>query len=241
MNIKDVAWVDVKEKLASRDLLIVPLGATETYGHHMAMGTETYVADHVATELGNRLDCLVAPTIPVTCSGPLDPFPGNLYISPAVLKAYLKEICDRMVAWGVKRIFFLNVHGPNQAPLDELSREYMKQGIRCAQVDFWRMMIKLTPDLLKGGAPHASGHASELGVGVALAFRPELVFKDRFNTWIPKTPLADKFPDMVMYAPFNEITPTGHTGDPSLGTAEAGRQALGRTITRLEQFLREWK
>ena len=26
MNIKDVAWVDVKEKLASNDLLIVPLG-----------------------------------------------------------------------------------------------------------------------------------------------------------------------------------------------------------------------
>jgi creatinine amidohydrolase len=241
MNIKDVAWVDVKQKLASTDLLIVPLGATETYGHHMAMGTETYVADYVGTELGNRLDCLVAPSVPVTCSGPLDPFPGNLYAQPAVLKAYLKDICDRMVAWGIKRIFFLNVHGPNLALLDELSREYMTRGIRCAQVDFWRMMIKLVPDLLKGPAPHAYGHASELGVSVALAIKPDLVFPARFNTVIPKTPLADKYPDVMMVAPFNAVTPTGHTGDPSHGTAETGREALARTIRRLEQFLREWK
>lgn len=241
MNIKDVAWVDVKAKLASTDLLIAPLGATETYGHHLAMGTETYVADYVGSELGTRLDCLVTPSIPVTCSGLLDPFPGNLYAYPPVLKAYLKDICDRMVAWGIKRIFFLNVHGPNLGLLDELSREYMQQGIRCAQVDFWRMMIKLVPDLLKGEAPHAYGHASEMGVAVALAVKPELVFRERFNTWIPNTPLADKFPDVMMYVPFSEVTPTGHTGDPSKGTLEEGREALRRTIERLEQFLRAWK
>lgn len=241
MNIKDVAWVDVKEKLLSNDLLIVPLGATETYGHHMAMGTEIYVADYVGTALGNRLDCLVTPTIPITCSGLLDSFPGNLYAHPPVLKAYLKEICDRMVAWGVKRIFFLNVHGPNLGLLDELSREYMDRKIRCAQVDFWRMMIKLVPDLLHGPAPHAYGHASEMAVAVALAIKPDLVFKDRFKTFIPETPLADKYSDVMMYVPFNEVTPTGHSGDPSKGTAEQGREILKRTVGRLEQFLLDWK
>lgn len=241
MNIKDVAWVDVKEKLASSNLLIVPLGATETYGPHMAMGTEIYVADYVGNELGVRLDCLVTPTIPVTCSGLLDPFPGNLYAYPPVLKAYLKDICDRMVAWGVKRIFFLNVHGPNLGLLDELSREYMDRKIRCAQVDFWRMMIKLVPDLLHGPAPLAYGHASELAVAVALAIKSDLVFKDRFKTLIPETPLADKYSDVMMYVPFNETTPTGHTGDPSKGTSEEGQEALKRTIGRLEQFLRDWK
>ncbi len=241
MNIKDVAWIDVKGKLASTDLLIVPLGATETYGHHMAMGTETYVADYVAKELGNRVDCLVTPTVPVTCSGPLDPFPGNLYVYPSVLKPYLKDICDRMVAWGIKRIFFLNVHGPNLATLDELSREYMDRQIRCAQVDFWRMMIKLVPDLLQGAQPHCYGHASELAVAVALAIKPDLVFTDRYSTWIPNTPLAEKYSDVMLCVPFNEVTATGHTGDPTKGTAEEGREALKRTIERLEQFLRDWK
>jgi creatinine amidohydrolase len=241
MNIKDVAWVDVREKLASTDLLIVPLGATETYGHHLAMGTEICVADHVGNELGNRLDCLVTPTIPVTCSGLLDSFPGNLYTYPPVLKAYVKDICDRMVAWGIKRIFFLNIHGPNLGLLDELSREYMNRQIRCSQVDFWRTMIKLVPDLLQGSVPHAYGHGSEMAVAIALAISPELVFTDRFSTVIPSTPLADKYPDIMMYVPFSEVTQTGHTGDPSKGTAAAGREALKRTIDRLEQFLRAWK
>jgi creatinine amidohydrolase len=240
MNIKDVAWVDVKAKLASTDLLIAPLGATETYGHHLAIGTEIAVADYVGNELGNRLDCLVTPTIPVTCSGLLDPFPGNLYASPPVVKAYVREICDRMVAWGIRRIFFLNIHGPNLGFLDELSREYMQRQVRCSQVDFWRTMIKLVPDLLQGPAPHAYGHGSEMAVAVALAIRPELVFPDRFSTVIPSTPLAEKYPDIMMYVPFDEVTRTGYTGDPSKGTAAAGREALKRTVDRLEQFLRAW-
>ncbi|HTU03533.1 MAG TPA: creatininase family protein [Candidatus Sulfotelmatobacter sp.] len=240
MNIKDVAWPDVKAKLDKSNLLIVPLGATETYGHHLAMGTEIAVADYVGNELGNRLDCLVTPTIPVTCSALLDPFPGNLYASPPVVKAYVQEICDRMVTWGIRRIFFLNIHGPNLGFLDELSREYMRRQIRCSQVDFWRTMIKLVPDLLRGPAPHAYGHGSEMAVAVALAINPALVFRDRFSTVIPDTPLADKYPDIMTYVAFNEVTPTGHTGDPSLGTVAAGREALKRTLDRLEQFLRAW-
>lgn len=241
MNIKDVSWVDVQEKLRSTDLLIVPLGATETYGPHMAMGSESYVADYVGTELGNRADCLVAPTIPVTSSGLLDPFPGNLYAPPAVLKGYVKGICDRMVFWGIKRIFFLNVHGPNLGFLEELSREYLTQGIKCTQIDFWRFMIRAGGELIKGEKPYAQGHASEMAVAVALAINPKLVFADRFGKWIPNAPLAKEYPDVMQYRIFKEDCPEGYEGEPGLGTAEQGRELLQRTMDRLEQFLRAWK
>jgi creatinine amidohydrolase len=241
MNIKDVAWVDVQEKLRSTDLLILALGATETSGPHLAMGVEAYVGDHVATELGNRLDCLVAPTIPVAWSEMLDPFPGNLYAPPPVLKAYVKAICDRMVFWGIKRIFFLNVHGPNLGFLEELSREYLRQDIHCAQIDFWRFMIRAASNLLKEELPYAHGHAGEMATAVTLAINPALVFKDRFGRWIPRTPLAERYPDVMMYRTLKEDCPEGFVGDPSVATAEEGREILKRTIDRLEQFLREWK
>jgi creatinine amidohydrolase len=241
VNIKDVAWVDVQAKLRSTDLLILALGATETSGPHLAMGVETAVGDHVATELGNRLDCLVAPTIPVTWSEMLDPFPGNLYAPPPVLKAYVKAVCDRMVHWGVRRIFFLNVHGPNLGFLEELSREYLKQEVHCAQIDFWRFMIKAASEMLSGELPYAHGHASEMATAVTLAIDPGLVFVDRFSRWIPDTPLAARYPDVMMYRTFKEDCPEGFVGDPSKATAEEGRMILDRTIARLEQFLREWK
>lgn len=241
MNIKDVPWVDVQEKLRTTDLLIIPLGATETYGPHLAMGTESYVGDHVATDLGNRLDCLVAPTIPVTWSELLDPFPGNLYAPPSVLKAYVQAICDRMITWGIKRIFFLNVHGPNLGFLEELSREYLRRDVRCAQIDFWRFMIRAGSDLLKGELPHAHGHAAEMATAVALAINPALVFKDRFSSFVPDTPLANRYPDVMMYRTFKEDCPQGFTGEPARGTAEEGRELLQRTVDRLEQFLREWR
>lgn len=241
MNIKDVSWLDVQEKLRGTDLLILALGATETYGPHLAMGAEAFVGDYVATELGNRLDCLVAPTIPVAWSEMLDPFPGNLYAPPAVLKAYVKAVCDRMVSWGIKRIFFLNAHGPNGGFLEELSREYLTQDIRCAQIDFWRFMIRAGSDLLKGELPLAHGHAGEMATAVMLAINPAAVFKDRFGRWVPNTSMADRYPDVMMYRSFTEDCPEGFVGEPGRATAEEGRELLKRTVDRLEQFLREWK
>jgi creatinine amidohydrolase len=241
VNIADVAWVDVQEKLKSSDLLIVPLGGTETYGPHLATGTATYITEHLATELGNRLDCLVCPTFPITWTENLDPFPGNLYAAPPVVKAYVKAVCDRMVSWGIKRLFFLNVHRRNVGFLDELGYEYLRQGVRCAQVHYWALVVDSGGGLLRTGGLLGRGHGSELSVALALAVRPNLVFPERFRTWVPKPQLGDKYPDMLIAAPFSETTPTGHVGDPSQATAEQGRQILSRVLDRLEGFLREWE
>ena len=240
MNLEEITWMQARETLAQSDLLIIPLGATETYGPHLAMGSEKIIGDYVGSVLGERLAALVTPTIPITCSGNLDRFPGNLYVSPATLKAYLADICECGVRWGVKRIFFLNIHGPNLATIEELSRELMWRGIRCAQIDFWRFMLRQAGDLLKGGE-HAAGHASEMAADCMLALRPELVRQEKYESITPRRTLAADYPDVMMYFPWHEITPTGHTGDPSPATAEAGRVLLGRTIDRLVKFLEEWQ
>lgn len=239
MNLAEVSWVQAKETLAKSDLVIIPLGATETYGPHLPTGSETMIGDYVGKILGDRVGALVLPTIPVTCSGNLDAFPGNLYISPSTLRAYLTDLSERAVAWGAKRIFFLNIHGPNMGAIEEVSRVLMTRGIRCAQIDFWRFMLRQAGDQLKGGEL-ASGHSSEMAASTMLAIRPELVQQANYGLSTPKRTLAADYPDVLMYFPWNEITTTGHTGDPSPASAEAGKVLLQRSVDRLVQFIEDW-
>ncbi|MGI5837776.1 MAG: creatininase family protein [Chloroflexota bacterium] len=226
MNIKDVAWVDVQEKLRDTDLLNVPLGATETYGPHLVMGTEGYIGDYVGKELGNRLDRLVASFLPVACSELLVFFPGNLYTSPYVLKAYVKAISDRMIFWGITGIIFLNIYSPNMALLGELSREYLQQGISCMQVDFWRFILNVGSRLLGEEPPVVSNHASEMATAVVLAVDSDLVFESRFSRWTPNITLIQQYPDVATYRSFKDEIPESFIGDPGKATAEERRELL---------------
>jgi creatinine amidohydrolase len=240
MNLADSSWVQAKDALEKTDLLIVPLGATEVYGPHLPMGSETMIGDYVGKILGERTGAVVAPTLPVSCSGLLDYFPGNLYISPATLRAYLGDICERAVAWGIKYIFFLNIHGPNGAAIEEVSRALMPRGIRCAQIDFWRFMLRQAGDQLKGGEL-ASGHSGEMAASTMLAIRPELVQQTQYSLTTPKRTLAADYPDVMMYFRWSDVSATGHAGDPSPATVEAGQVLLERTVERLVQFLSDWR
>lgn len=240
MNLAESTWVQAKENLAKSDLLIIPLGATEVYGPHLPEGSETMIGDYVGRIVGEQVGALVTPTIPITCSGNLDYFPGNLYVSPSTLKMYLKDICERAVTWGIKRIFFLNIHGPNMATIEEVSRELMARGVRCAQIDFWRFMLRQSEGLLKGKDLPA-GHSSEMAASTMLAIRPDLVHPEHYTTTMPRQPLVDAYPDVMTYTPWNEVTPTGHTGDPSQASKEAGEELLRRVIQRITDFLRDWK
>lgn len=240
MILAESSWVQAKDALAKTDLLIVPLGATEVYGPHLPMGSETMIGDYVGKILGERTGAVVLPTLPVSCSGLLDYFPGNLYISPATLRAYLSDICERALAWGIKYIFFLNVHGPNGAAIEEVSRSMMARGLHCAQIDFWRFMLRQGADQLKGGEL-ASGHSSEMATSTMLAIRPDLVQEDQYVLTVPKPTLATDYPDVMTYVRFSEVTPTGHTGDPSPATREAGAVLLERVVERLVKFLADWR
>jgi creatinine amidohydrolase len=239
MRIQDVPWPEVKEALKHTNLLIVPLGATETYGPHLPTGLEIYVTEEVARRLGERAHGLVAPTLPITCSRVNTGFPGTFYITVGTLTSILRELCGEMVAYGIKRIFFLNGHGPNIPAIEEVSRELATQGVKCVQVDMWRAMIRLAGDVLEGRNP--TGHGSELATSTLLAVRPDLVRADKYVEGEPISGLAQRYPDINVHICASDRSEYGHLGDPRHATVEKGAEVLRRTVHRFVEFLDEWK
>jgi len=52
--IGEMSWKEFEENMKDNDLIIVPVGALEQHGHHNPLGTDTYIAEKAAFEVGKK-------------------------------------------------------------------------------------------------------------------------------------------------------------------------------------------
>ncbi|MBI4505333.1 MAG: creatininase family protein [Chloroflexi bacterium] len=239
MFLPDATWEDVKAQLGQTDLLVYPLGALETYGVALPLGTESYVVEHIARAVGEHVGALVMPTLPLAWSMGNLGFPGAAAISPAAIRDCLVDSCTCLADVGVRRVFYVNGHGPNMFAIEEAIRALAKRGVKGAQIDFWRFAARQARDVLRdpeGGA----GHGSELAASLLLAIRPELVRTERFQVGTAYDTLQSRFPDVQMHLLTSERGALGHFGDPSPASAAKGQEIIRRIVGRIAEFLAAW-
>ncbi len=238
MLLAESTWENAKEMFATTELAIVPIGAIECHGPHNPLGIECYLVEELARRLTTRVNAIVTPVIPVSYSRAWNEFPGTLWVMPATLKAYLKDICNCLVDYGTRFIFFLNGHGPNVPTVEEISQDLASRDVRCSQIDLWRFIGHLAGDLGESDLP--MGHSGELATSVLLAVRDDLVRKEKTRAESPRKTLSSAFPSIIQYYPSSTSTPSAFVGDPSKANREKGQEILSRCVVRLEQFLTQW-
>lgn len=241
MNPQELSWVRAGEALAHTDTALVPVGAVEAYGPHLPLGSDGLVALHVANRLAARVHAVVTPLIPIGCSQSLMSFPGTLSVESSSLKAYLTDICKSLVFHGIKRIVFINGHAGNVALIGEICREFIANGVPCAQVDWWRAVYKAASEFTDTGDV-AVGHAGEVCTSVVMAARLDLVDMERATKEKARPGLAGAYPEVMQYdIPYRAITASAMTGDATTATVDKGERMIEKCVDRVESFLREWK
>lgn len=236
MYVMDHPWVDFDALRGETDLAIVPTGAVEVYGQHLPTGTDSIVVTHVARRVGDELGAAVLPTLPVGFSRSLGDFPGTLTISTATLAAYLRESAESVIAWGFKRVLFINSHRGNVGPIGEVAMELQQRhGVRCAQVFWWDYVAGLAKDVVETGA-HANGHAAEVGTSIMLHLEPGLVVRDRIEDQTPTGSPA--YADIIQYQGMRVRSATGVVGNPEKASAEKGAEMVRRGVDRIVAFVR---
>jgi creatinine amidohydrolase len=238
MILEESTWEEAKETFVKTKLAIVPIGAIECHGPHNPLGIECIIVEELARRLNKRVDAIITPTIPVSYSRAWNEFPGTLWVMPATLKAYLEEICNCLVENGVRRIFFLNGHGPNVPVVEEIGQDLASRGVRCAQIDLWRFIGSVAGDLGESRLP--LGHSGELPTSVMMALREDLVRRANMRAESPKDTLSNAFPAVLQYYPSSAATPSAFAGDPTKATLEKGEKILARCLDHLEEFLKRW-
>lgn len=233
--IKEMSWTTFVERKKETDLVIIPSGAFEVYGPHLPLGSDTLVAVKVAERIAERVSALIGPTLEVGDSTVLEEFPGTIVIRGESFKLYLLDIVTSLKKWGFKDFLFVTSHLGNVPMISQICADiFQEEGIRCAQIDYWRFVKAHSDDIVVSG-DLAHTHASEAGTSVLLHIHPELV---NTSAWVHEPPkTTNEYPDIIQYQKFSSMTNSGTIGNATLGSAEKGEKIVAKTVDRIVDFL----
>ncbi len=121
MRLDQMTWEEVGDYLTRHDAAILPVGSTEQHGPIGLIGTDALCAAAVAEGAGERAGAIVLPPVAYTPAPFNMGFPGTLSVSEATFCALVGEIVQSLATHGFRRLYVLNGHGANLAPLRALA------------------------------------------------------------------------------------------------------------------------
>lgn len=213
-------------------VVVVPTGATEQHGPHLATGHDTFSVTTIAQRAADEANTtvVVAPALPFGSSHHHLAFGGTLSLAT---ETYYQVVCDlvrSIIAGGGRRIFLLNGHGGNQelnvlAARDLAMQQPFEAPVAIAAASYWQVAEGSLQAVPHPEGILMPGHAGAFETSTMLATQPE-------NVREPRLPRPDG-PGVVPGLPGMRLELTGswqafdgYTDDPHLATAELGNALL---------------
>lgn len=169
---------DMREVLDKTTTVIVPVGVVEQHGYHLPLSTDYHNANELPRRAGERLNAVVAPTVPYCYSG--GELPGTINISPQVFSLLIMDICHELVRNGFMDIVVLlghagtdNINALKSSLQMILKRNPDMSDITLSLVECW----ELSPSWLEcfHMQPEHDFHAGMAETSLMMYWKPELV------------------------------------------------------------------
>jgi len=181
VQLLEMTWRDVEAHIQrrTRGLAILPAGSVEQHSLCMPIGTDTFIAEAIASAIGNEVDSVVFPTVrPGLSQVPHLAFPGTIsHTSTTVIQAII-EILLCAHRHGFRDFFVLNAHGLNTSPLACALQDAAVDLHDCRFIlqDWWQL-----PDVAALLDRHTTrgGHATAGELALMMFLHPQLVRKDK--------------------------------------------------------------
>ncbi|SEC44937.1 creatininase family protein [Paenibacillus sp. GP183] len=222
---------------AKIDKVIFGVGAFENHGYHMPFGTDALISNGLAERIADRVDGLmVIPPINYGFSAHYNKLPFVVSLQPETITNVIKEVLQEVIRNGIKKIIIINGHDGNIAPIELAARAVKVQHpdvVIASLNDWWVAAGKMIPpgtfEVWDG-----LGHAGEGETSMGLALFPELMQMEHAKGVVPKLP---EHVDIKWR--FEELTDTGASGDPSVGTVKKGKLLEKAVIDVMVNFIAE--
>lgn len=228
-------WSELPQDLASvRAAAMLPVGATEQHGPHLGCGVDAVLAERLCAAAAERTGVLMLPTLPYGCSlGHSRRWPGTIAVQPTTLIELVAEIGDWAYYSGVRRLFIVNTHVTNAAPL-RCALEVLRarhDELMVALFDSATLSERVRDFHVADGA---DWHANRAETALMLAIAPELTRPElQAHADDP-----DRTAGLVFAHPVNRTSRNGVTGSPSSATVEQGRRAFEWMVEDLCALIR---
>jgi creatinine amidohydrolase len=210
-------------------LLAVPVGSCEQHGPHLPLGTDTRIAEALASAAATRRTwVLCAPPITVGASGEHRGFPGTLSIGTRAMTDLAVELARSALPGppaqrgpaatdGFSGVLFVNAHGGNVEALSTAQARLQAEGRR---VVVWHARVE-------GGDPHA-GHTE---TSLMLHLHREQVRMESAEAG--STARFSEIAEVLRTDGLSAVTPNGVLGDPRRATAGEGARLFDLLLRSL--------
>lgn len=234
-------------ELAPTSLVVLPVGATEQHGPHLATGTDTFAVEHVsrmaAIRAGDSGSIVVAPTLPFGSSDHHLPFGGTLSIGTQTYYAVIRDLVASLIQDGFRKILVVNGHGGNHELVQLAARDLaLIHPVQIGALSYWQAAQGKLDGIWAGRPGHPPpGHAGEFETSLVMYLRPDL----------PPNEAPRRTPEEIEALPprvsgwrlerddwWQRID--GFTDSPANGSPEAGARFLEIVIDALAGVMREF-
>lgn len=231
-------WTELPTDLAAANYsALLPIGATEQHGPHLATGMDFVLADVLCREVAARTQVPMLPLLPYGCSiGHSRRWPGTIALQPITLINLVKEIGDWAFHSGVRRLFIVNSHVTNVAPLRcalEMLRAERDE-LKVAVINSAHISARVREAHFADGD---DWHANAAETALMMAVAPHIA-RPELNATADD---PDRTEGLVFSHPVNRTSLNGVTGTPSTATVEQGRQLFQWMVEDLAELVERGK
>ena len=219
------------EQVERSDAVIIPFGATEQHGPHMAMCVDSDIVHHVALGVSAATGVAVAPPVVYGVSASHGSFPGTVGVRPETMLAVVEDIVSSLYASGLRQFILLNGHAWNAGSLD-VSAEKLRVRYDDARVRSLAYATAYPGPEIDGRCDKGRSlmHANYFETSVMLHVHPEAVHMERAVSQQDRDSFWDYRAD--------QVSPSGVWGrDVEQATAANGEREVERLIATTARYL----
>ncbi len=217
---------------------IIPLGACESHGDHMPMGTDGLASHALAVRIAEQLEhTVVLPPNYLGMSGHYRHQPMALSLSADTQTRVIADVLESLHHWGIHRVLLLNGHDGNIPPIEIAARntKIAHPEMSIATMDWWVVTNQRIPadtfDVWEGW-----GHAGEAETSLGIALFPDLMQMEHARGQVPTTD-----PSVREFWLFEELTSYGASGAPTHATEAKGTAIVNTVVDYMVPYMRRFE
>ena len=236
MKWHQLTWEEIGQLIEQgMDTAILPIGATEQHGPQLGCGMDAEIAYHLCSNVAEQTGAVMLPTMPYGCSiGHSQRWPGTLALDPKIMIDFVKQIGDWVYTSGFRRLFIINSHYTNFAPLrcalEMLRAEY--DGFMVCVMNSWDVSDRVRRQHFHDAD---DWHANDAETSLMMALAPNMVREDK----VKDSDDEDRTQGCVFSHPVNRTSKNGVTGLPSLASEKKGKELFNMMVEDLSAIIRK--
>lgn len=165
-------WIDFKKLIPKRiKTVILPIGTIEAHGV-IPLGTDNIIPEHLALEIAEKIDAVIAPTLNYGITRSLLPYPGSISLKESTFEKVVQEIAIGLADNGLETVIFMNGHGGHIEELKRVAHKLWQKRKKKSIIIHWWF---LTEQLVIKIWGETGGHAGLDETAMVYAIDKQLV------------------------------------------------------------------